>query len=91
MLLKERTSNIDGDRCHAGLTSANRDPNYQEHDFIFLQNDRIYRHKLARFNYTTYDVRRAQDVTNPDTSHCDIMMLAKRNAENDSESDHPLM
>lgn len=33
-------------------------------------------HKLVRFNFTTYDVRRAQDVINPATSHCNIMMLA---------------
>jgi hypothetical protein len=36
----------------------------------------MYRHHLARFNYTTYDVRRAQDVINPRTSHRDIMLLA---------------
>jgi len=89
MLLEEGASN--DDHCRAGLTSANRDPNYRECDSVFLQNDRIYRHQLARFNYTTYDVRRAQDVTNPDTSHCDIMMLAKTNAENNSEPDCPFV
>lgn len=26
-------------------------------------------------NYTTYDVRRAQDVVNPSTSHCNIFVL----------------
>jgi hypothetical protein len=91
MLLEEQTSNVEAGNCHSGLMSVNRDPSYQERDSIFLQNDRIYRHQLARFNYTAYDVRRAQDVTNPDTSHCDIMILAKRNTENDSESDHPFM
>lgn len=35
---------------------------------------------MARFNYTTYDVCRAQDVINPKTSHCNIMVLR---AEND--------
>jgi hypothetical protein len=28
-----------------------------------------------RINYTTYDVRRAQDTINPKTSHCNIMVL----------------
>lgn len=43
---------------------------------IFLKGDRIYGHKIIQFNYTTYDVRRAQDVVNPGTSHCNIMLLA---------------
>lgn len=43
---------------------------------VLFKNERMYRHNLARFNYTTYDVRRAQDVINPNTSHCDIMLLA---------------
>ena len=29
-----------------------------------------------RLNYTTYDVRRAQDIINPSTSNCNIMILA---------------
>lgn len=29
-----------------------------------------------RINYTTYDVRRAQDAINPRTGHCNIMLLA---------------
>lgn len=36
----------------------------------------MYSHKLVRFNYTTYDVRRAQDVVNPGTPHCNIMLLS---------------
>jgi hypothetical protein len=43
---------------------------------VLFKHDRIYRHHLARFNYTTYDVRRSQDMVNPNTSHCDIMLLA---------------
>lgn len=44
-------------------------------DQIFFKNDRIYRHRTLRINYTSYDVRRAQDVINPNTSHSDIMVL----------------
>jgi hypothetical protein len=48
-------------------------------DTIILKDDRMYRHNVARFNYTTYDVRRAQDVLNPRTSHCNIMVLGANN------------
>jgi hypothetical protein len=43
---------------------------------IFFKHDRIYTHNIARVNYTTYDVRRAQDVFNPATSHCNMTVLA---------------
>ncbi|KAI0056177.1 hypothetical protein BV25DRAFT_1814475, partial [Artomyces pyxidatus] len=36
---------------------------------------RIYRHKVLRINYTTYDLRCAQDSINPCT-HADIMVLS---------------
>jgi hypothetical protein len=31
---------------------------------------------MMRLNFTTYDVKRAQDTINPSTSHCDIMLPA---------------
>ncbi|KAG1856158.1 hypothetical protein F4604DRAFT_1932022 [Suillus subluteus] len=40
---------------------------------IIIKDDRMYRHNIARFNYTTYDVCRGQDVVNPRTSHCNVM------------------
>ncbi|KIJ60703.1 hypothetical protein HYDPIDRAFT_98197, partial [Hydnomerulius pinastri MD-312] len=43
---------------------------------VLFKNDRIYHHNLIRINYTTYDVRRAQDVVNPRTDHCDTMLLS---------------
>jgi hypothetical protein len=46
---------------------------------IIIKDDRMYRHNIARFNYTTYDVRRAQDVVNPRTSHCNVMVLSSDN------------
>lgn len=46
---------------------------------IILKDDRIYHHNIARVNYTTYDVRRSQDVINPRTSHCNIMVLCPYN------------
>jgi hypothetical protein len=89
MLLDERSAkNVDTPHFQVGLTPTNLEPNRQERDSIFFKNDRIYRHQLARFNYTTYDVRRAQDVINPTTSHCDILLLANKNGENSAERAH---
>lgn len=47
-------------------------------DKIFFHNDRLYEHHICRINYTTYDVRRAQDVVNARTSHCNVMVLASQ-------------
>jgi len=75
----------------AGLTST-RDPesNSAEHNSVLFKDNRMYRHNIARFNYTTYDVRRAQDVVNPRTSRCDILLLAKPGG-NDANSGHPFL
>ena len=43
---------------------------------LTLVNNRIYRHKVLRVNYTTYNTRRAQDSLNPRT-HSDIMVLSR--------------
>jgi hypothetical protein len=69
----------------AGL-SAISTPCADDNSLLF-KGDRIYRHNLGRFNYTTYDVRRSQDVINPGTTHRDIMVLAS-NPDSDSESNH---
>lgn len=46
---------------------------------VLFKHDRVYHHNLFRVNYTTYDVRRAQDVVNPGTSHHNVMVLAEEN------------
>jgi hypothetical protein len=48
-----------------------------DHDWltVLLRHDRIYKHNIMRVNYTTYDVRRAQDVIHPASSHCNVMVL----------------
>ena len=93
ILLEEEASDPEAHRSRAGLTSINHvnGSDHHERNSVFIQNDRIYRHHLARFNYTTYDVRRAQDVINPGTSHRDIILLANRNGETRRESDHPFL
>ncbi|KAG2341459.1 hypothetical protein BDR05DRAFT_949777 [Suillus weaverae] len=46
-----------------------------EYSSILFKQNRIYHHNLAKFNYTTYNIRRAQDVVNPKTAYCNIMLL----------------
>lgn len=54
---------------------------------IYFIKNSIYRHKVLRVNYTTYDLRRAQDSLNPRIhGHADVMVLS---AENDNEDPHP--
>lgn len=50
-------------------------------DTVRIVDNKIYFHKAVRINYTTYDMRRAQDSINPRT-HANIMMLSH---EDDSE------
>jgi hypothetical protein len=42
-----------------------------------------------RINYTTYDVRRSQDVVNPSTPHCNVMFLREPDSDDDSGTGHP--
>ena len=53
-------------------------------NFVFLKNDCIYHHKLIRFHFTTYDVRRGTDIVNSGTSRCNVMLLA-----DDAEGSNP--
>ncbi|KAG6905700.1 hypothetical protein DXG01_001205 [Tephrocybe rancida] len=51
------------------------DPRSPDQERLFYKNDAIYQHNILRINYTTYDIRRLQDVVNPRTDHRDIMIL----------------
>lgn len=44
---------------------------------IYFKGERMYSHKTVQFNYTTYDIRRAQDTVNPGTSHCNVLLLSE--------------
>lgn len=57
-------------------------------DFVFFKGDCIYHHKLLRFNFTTYDVRRGTDIINPGTTRCNIMLLADHESGSVSTSHH---
>lgn len=54
-----------------------------DHLGLHIANNRIYHHRVFRVNYTTYDIRRAQDSINPRT-HADIMLLAPTRSHSDS-------
>ncbi|KDR80175.1 hypothetical protein GALMADRAFT_62788 [Galerina marginata CBS 339.88] len=54
---------------------------------VIINKNRIFRHRVMRVNYTTYDLRRDQDSINPRT-HPDIMVLSGETEEN-SEEPHP--
>ncbi|KJA14075.1 hypothetical protein HYPSUDRAFT_107425, partial [Hypholoma sublateritium FD-334 SS-4] len=54
----------------------------EERSKVFFINERLYRHKVMRINYTTYDVRLGQDSVNA-RNHADIMVLSS------SDKDHP--
>ncbi|EAU83872.2 hypothetical protein CC1G_09541 [Coprinopsis cinerea okayama7 len=57
---------------------------------VLFQPERIYAHGRFVKNFTTYDLRRGQDVINPKTSRRNIMCLRDRSStlfENDGDSD----
>jgi hypothetical protein len=68
---------------HWPASSSSSDPSGT--DFVLFKNDRIFQHNIVRFNYTTYDVRRSQDVINPRTSHRNVMVLS---TADDASSTH---
>ena len=43
---------------------------------VVLKDEWIYWHNLFHINYTTYDVHRAQEMVNPHTDHCNVMLLS---------------
>jgi len=90
MLRHETASDvISPDDVGAGL-SATHGAYTADRDCIFFKNDRIYRHQLARINYTTYDVRRSQNVIHAGTPHRDIMLLANNGGSDDGRK-HPFL
>jgi hypothetical protein len=73
-----------------GMVDINPEPTEQQYskcelDGILFKNNCIYSHKIVRINFTTYDVRRSQDVIHTGTTHCNIMALSsQRSSESHS-------
>lgn len=59
----------------------------EDRQTITFVNNRLFKHKVLRVNYTTYDMRRSQDSMNPRT-HADIMVLSCEDEE-DMDKQHP--
>lgn len=71
-------------RVAGGSTSSSPTPiatnSTLELDGVCFKAERMYRHNVMRINFTSYDVRRGQDTINPNTEHCNVMLLASRDA-----------
>ena len=64
-----------GDR-QDGLLQLSPDPDHPQYDSICFKGNRIYQHNIMRVNYTTYDIRHAQDIINPKTDQRNVMLLS---------------
>jgi hypothetical protein len=53
---------------------------------VLFKNDCMYSHKIMRINYTTYNIRRSQDVVHPGTAHCNIMVLSSEDSEEQNDN-----
>lgn len=53
---------------------------------VLVKGNCVYLHRILRINYTSYDVRRLQDIINANSSHSNIMVLCK---SADSVADEP--
>ncbi|KAG1835331.1 hypothetical protein DFJ58DRAFT_719291 [Suillus subalutaceus] len=51
----------------------------------------MYRHNLMQLNYTMHDVHRVQDVINPSTSHCNVMLLGQAGEDSTAHEGHPYL
>jgi hypothetical protein len=58
----------------------------EDRNSVSLVNNKIFRHKVMRVNYTTYDMRRSQDSINART-HPDVMVLSRE--EGAGQDRHP--
>jgi hypothetical protein len=57
---------------------------------VFLKHNRIYAHRTMCINFTTYDVRRTDDVINTHGPRNNIMLL-NHDMYSTSEPDHPFL
>jgi len=69
------------------LSGANADDTIGDWQDVVLQQDCIYKHHIMRINYTTYNVRRDEDVLHTGTSHRNVMVLNP----DSSPSEHPFV
>ena len=42
---------------------------------VFFKGGHIYQYNVLHVNYMSYDIHHNQDIFNPNSDHCDVMML----------------
>ncbi|KIM56162.1 hypothetical protein SCLCIDRAFT_29860 [Scleroderma citrinum Foug A] len=57
-------------------------------DQVLFKDSHIFQHKVLHVNYTTYDVHHNQDIFNPGSDHCDLIMLATPGSDEEPETQH---
>lgn len=76
-LLSRLREALQRDSTGANPESSRSSPSHLEQiSSIYFKNDVMYQHNVLRINYTTYDVRRAQDIINPKTDHRDVLFFS---------------
>ena len=55
---------------------------------VILWDNKIYPHQLLRVNYTTYDVRRDEDVIHINTPQCNVILLNDRGSKKEPNKEH---
>jgi hypothetical protein len=82
LLLRIKAAQADLDPSSStGLGNVSETNSTTDLDRLFFKKDSMYKHNIMRLNYTTYDVRRAQDTINPNTDHRDIILLSAEDAD----------
>ncbi|KAI0719739.1 hypothetical protein C8T65DRAFT_736307 [Cerioporus squamosus] len=75
---------------HIRCELSSKHPQLRDEDIpIILHHDRVYEHATASFNYTTYDVRRDQDILHPSAGKADILVHTPVDPWEDPESMYP--
>jgi hypothetical protein len=62
--------------CSESTNTTSSSDSNPTHDTIYFHKNRMYQHNILQINYTTYDVRQSQDILNPKTNHCDILLVS---------------
>ncbi|KAG9083836.1 hypothetical protein FRC06_004351 [Ceratobasidium sp. 370] len=73
------------------ILGSRKHPNFNEEELaqLHIHQDRVYSHHTLHVNFTSYDVLRQQDVLNPSTPTCFIMLPSE--SDEHSLSDHPFV
>jgi hypothetical protein len=82
LLLAQETNNVPLEDLAAGGV----DPDWNN---VLFKQDRMYTHKIMHIHYTTYDVRRGEDIVHIGSSQRNIMVLNPQFSVENIDSQHP--